>query len=145
MLIWVKSAGCSILVQVNLSDEYIPLWDQIKNLVKERTGALPQVALTRDESLLNQHTIFTNKPDEEYISVAREACSPLFEFTLKNFMKKRREFCYAGRLERCAGSSDGKLVKLFITGWGSYRTYFVILKSPSSSRLLAAIALIDTV
>ncbi len=46
----VREAGCSILLQINLVDEYIPFWNEIKELSLKHVGALPQVALTRDES-----------------------------------------------------------------------------------------------
>src|SRR5690554_6341705 len=93
----IRKAGCSFFVQVNMSDEYMPIWDNIKSKVVEKTGALPQVASTRDESEKpKRYKVFTKKPEHEYISISREANSPLFEFTLSNFMKKRKEFCYAG-------------------------------------------------
>ena len=43
----VRDSGCSILLQINLVDEYVPYWNQIKQISKERIGAYPQVALTR--------------------------------------------------------------------------------------------------
>ena len=49
----VKSAGCSFLIQINLCDEYMPYWDEIKKIVIKNTGACPQVVLTRDESKKN--------------------------------------------------------------------------------------------
>jgi len=91
----VKSAGSSFLVQINLCDEYMPYWNEIKHIVKKNTGAFPQVVLTRDESK-RKYTILSNKTKDEYTSIGREMNSPLFEFTLSNFMVKRREFCYAG-------------------------------------------------
>ena len=90
-----REAGCSFVVQINLCDEYMPHWDDIKEIVKKHTGALPQVTLTRDLDR-RKYTIFTSRSKEEYAAIGREMNSPLFEFTLKNFMVKRREFCYAG-------------------------------------------------
>jgi hypothetical protein len=91
----VKSAGCSFLVQINLCDEYIPYLDEIRNLCVEKVGAPPQVAVTRDQTakhicLRTQHTT------DEYMRMGNSFDSPLFDFGMKNFLAKRKEFCYAG-------------------------------------------------
>lgn len=91
----VRDSGCSILLQINLCDEYIPYWDEIKKLSIRHVGALPQVALTRKESS-DGYSIFTKLSDSEYIRIGREMASPLFEYTVKNFNIKRKEYCYAG-------------------------------------------------
>lgn len=91
----VRQSGCSILVQINLVDEYIPYWDEIKKVCSEKVGAPPQVALTRKECG-NTYSIMTNLSREEYIQIGNQMNSPLFDFTVKNFMVKRSEYCYAG-------------------------------------------------
>lgn len=91
----VWQSGCSILVQINLVDEYIPYWDTIKQLCIDNLGAMPQVALTRDESN-NTYRVLTKLSMEEYKTVGNEMDSPLFRYTCDNFMVKRKEFCYAG-------------------------------------------------
>ena len=102
----VKDAGCSILLQINLVDEYIPYWEEIKRLSLYHVGALPQVALTRDESN-NTYKVMTSLPEKEYLKIGKEMKSPLFEFTYNNFMVKRKEYCYAGlwsgKLNLCTG------------------------------------------
>ncbi|MCQ2229180.1 MAG: radical SAM protein [Bacteroidales bacterium] len=102
----VKQSGCSILLQINLSDEYWDCWEEVKQMSLEHVGALPQVALTRDESN-NTYKIMTRHSEAEYIAKAREMNSPLFECTLENFMVKRTEYCYAGmwsaKLDICSG------------------------------------------
>lgn len=90
----VKNAGCSFTVQLNLCDEYIDCIDEIKNYCIKQFGALPQVALTRREG--DDYSIFTNKPELDYVSYAKSFDSTLFDFTYKNFKVKRKEFCYAG-------------------------------------------------
>lgn len=91
----VQQNGCSILVQINLVDEYIPYWDKIKRLCIEKVGAPPQVALTRKEDGTN-YSIMTNLRREEYIKLGMQMDSPLFDCTVHNFMVKRKEYCYAG-------------------------------------------------
>jgi len=107
---YVRDAGCSILVQINLSDEYIAHWDDIKDLVRKETGAAPQVALTRDESV-RPFKIMTSLSDEKYVQLGQEMHSPLFDFTVKNFNKKQKGFCYAGawsaKLDLATGSMSG--------------------------------------
>lgn len=94
----VREHGCSFVLQINLCDEYIPHWDEIKRLSIEHVGAPPQVAATRKENNLeNDVELFTNLSRQEYESKGREFDSPLFDFTMRNFMVKRNEFCYAGK------------------------------------------------
>lgn len=93
----VRSYGCSFLIQLNLCDEYILKKDDIINEVKQHVGALPQLAATRKE--INLHTdieLYTHLSTSEYVNAGEVFKSPLFEFTMKNFNKRRKEFCYAG-------------------------------------------------
>lgn len=112
-----KSSGASILVQINMCDEYMPYIDEIKTLCKEKLGAYPQVALTRDEESTPMK-ILTKGTVDNYLEQGDKFNSPLFDFTVKNFMKRRNEFCYAGDwsgtlnlqtgiLTKCYANSDG--------------------------------------
>lgn len=93
----VKNAGASFMVQINLCDEYVPYLDEIKRLCIENVGAMPQVAATRkEESGLRKIELLTRMTKEEYINAGATFESPLFDFTMKNFNVRRREFCYAG-------------------------------------------------
>lgn len=94
----VKNAGCSFLVQINMCDEYMPYLEEIKEICKKKTGAYPQVAVTRKETAYPKLKIElgTDGTEENYVKAGREFNSPLFEFTYKNFLVKRKEFCYAG-------------------------------------------------
>jgi len=94
----VKKYGASFIVQINLCDEYLPYWDEIKQTCIREVGAPPQVAATRKENNLEDDIeLFTSLSKEEYERKGREFESPLFDFTMKNFMVKRKEFCYAGK------------------------------------------------
>lgn len=112
----VQAAGCSILLQINLVDAYIPFWDEIKKLSLENVGALPQVALTRDES---DHTFkpMTNLSFEDYVAKGQEMKSPLFDYTCKNFMVKRNEFCYAGLWSGTLDMASGILTGCYGNGF----------------------------
>lgn len=95
----VKEAGCSFVVQLNLYDKYMPYIDEIKRICKEKIGAYPQVAATRNEDEVETagiYKLYTGKTNDEYVKEGKKFDSPLFDFTMKNFMVKRKEFCYAG-------------------------------------------------
>lgn len=95
---YVRDLGCSFLVQVNLCDEYIPYLDEIKKLCIENIGAIPQLAATRKEVVLSKDVkLYTSLSADEYLRVGETFQSPLFQFTMKNFMVKRKEYCYAGK------------------------------------------------
>ena len=93
----VKDSGASILVQFNMCDEYLPYLDDMEKLCIEKVGAKPQVAATRkEETNLEQIELHTEMSKEEYENSVKQFESPLFDFTMKNFNVKRKEFCYAG-------------------------------------------------
>jgi len=95
----VKRAGCSFVVQFNLYDGYIPYLEEIKRLCLENIGQLPQVAATRLElngDVKSNIKFHTQLSDDEYIEIGKKFESPLFDFTVENFNKRRNEFCYAG-------------------------------------------------
>lgn len=124
----VRTAGCSILLQINLSDEYLPYWEEIKRISIERVGALPQVALTREESN-GSFKIFTKiLSDEEYIAKGNEMESPLFHFTCEKFMKKRKEFCYAGMWSGVLNMATGEMTSCY--GLGVKQNIFKDIDKP---------------
>jgi len=104
-----KDAGCSFLVQLNLYDGYIPYIDEIKRVCLEHVGAYPQIAATRDEVSEREITLLTSHTREQYRQIGEAFQSPLFDFTMKNFMVKRREFCYAGAWSGVLNLADGIL------------------------------------
>ena len=113
----VKKAGCSFLVQINLCDEYLEEWNEIKELCISEIGASPQVAATRDEDSnsgkIEKVEFLTNLEEQEYINIGKEYKSPLFDFTVKNFNVKRREFCYAGDWSGTLDLGTGILSKCY--------------------------------
>ena len=107
-----KKAGCSIVVQMNLYDGYIPYLDEIKQLCQKQIGAPPQLAATRLEPKgtdLEEVSLHTDLPIKEYIRLGKTYDSPLFDFTIQNFGVKRREFCYAGDWTHSLHLQDGRL------------------------------------
>lgn len=110
----VKEAGCSFVLQINLCDEYLDVWNDIKRICINRVGAPPQVAATRREhDLCSNVVLHTDLELDDYISKGREFDSPLFEFTMKNFNVRRTEFCYAGDWSGTLNFGTGVLTKCY--------------------------------
>lgn len=107
-----RDAGASILLQLNLCDEYVPYIEEIQRLSMEKVGAYPQVALTRDEQR-KPFGIFTKGTREEYLANGEKFHSPLFGFTTKNFCVKRKEFCFAGDWSGTLNLQTGVLTKCY--------------------------------
>lgn len=115
----VRKAGCSIVVQLNLYDGYIPYLDDIKSFCLEHFEALPQVAATRWEhegNVNNNVDLYTHQKTEEYKSLGDSFYSELFSFTMKNFNVKRCEFCYAGAWSSNLLLKDGTLKPCYESG-----------------------------
>lgn len=112
----VRKHGCSFVVQLNLYDKYMPYIDEIKEKCIKEIGAYPQIAATRDDSTIKSggyHKLYTSKTREEYLDEGRKFKSPLFEFTMKNFKVKRREFCYAGDWSLILNLSTGNVKRCY--------------------------------
>lgn len=114
-IIRARKAGCSVLCQFNLVDEYIPYLEDIKALSIKYLGSLPQVALTRDETT-KPISIQSNLSDEEYHRIGAQFNSPLFEMTTSMFNQKRKEFCYAGFWSGTLNLSTGILTACYENG-----------------------------
>lgn len=109
---YIKSLGCSFVLQLNLCDEYTPFINEIKKISLEKVGAYPQIAVTRDESG-KDIKLYTKKSESEYIKIGRSFNSPLFDYTMKNFNKKRTEFCYAGERSGVLNLATGEFKKCY--------------------------------
>lgn len=107
-----RAAGASVLLQLNLCDDYVPYIEEIKAVSMEKLGAWPQVALTRNEKT-EPFGIFTEGTEEAYMANAARFQSPLFDFTAKNFRVKREEFCYAGDWSGTLNLQTGILTKCY--------------------------------
>ena len=108
----VKKAGCSFVVQINLYDGYLPYLNEIKQICIEKVGAMPQVAATRDETGAVIE-LMTRLSSKEYQSIGSGFDSNLFNFTMKNFNVKRKEFCYAGDWSFLLNLETGIMTKCY--------------------------------
>lgn len=118
-VLFMRGLGSSIVVQINLCDEYEPYLNEIRSICQDRLGAYPQVAATRREIDLNQKIeVLTEHTLNDYLSMGKNFKSPLFDFTMKNFNVKRKEFCYAGDWSGVLNIYDGILRKCYAESEG---------------------------
>lgn len=131
----VHNAGASFIVQFNMCDDYIPYLNEIEQLCIKYVGAKPQVAATRKEGQhLRKIELLTEHSEAEYYEYGRRFESPLFDFTMKNFNVKRKEFCYAGDWSGNLDLSSGYLRRCYC----SY-IFQDIFKNPNESIRFMAI------
>lgn len=109
----VQKAGCSFLVQLNLYDGYTVVIDEIKEYSMSQFGAYPQIAATRLTEGKTTIELHTAKTKEDYWQTGKTFQSPLFDFTMQNFMQPRKEFCYAGDWSCLLDLTDGTMRKCY--------------------------------
>lgn len=113
----VRNAGCSFVCQLNLYDGYVNHLDEIKEVCMKNIGAWPQLAATRKENnISNDIEFMTSLPLEEYVKLGESFDSPLFRYTIKNFNKRRTEFCYAGDWSFQLNLGTGVLRRCYASG-----------------------------
>lgn len=132
----VRENGCSYTLQMNLYDKYTENITEIKNYCKRNFGFLPQLAATRDETQKNNDGIrlYTKKSQKEYQDDGKSFNSELFDYTMKNFRKKREEFCYAGDWSFLLDLATGEMRKCYCS-----RKKIDIMKNPNKKIKFEAI------
>ena len=103
----VMRSNSSFTVQLNLYDGYLEFLEEIKNYCLENFGALPQLALTRNQK--NGMKIYSVHDMKTYRNFGKDFDSPMFEFACDNFLKKRTEFCHAGEKSYTLDLASGNL------------------------------------
>ena len=91
----VRDGGCSFSVEIAPSDELIPYIDDVKRECMEHLGALCHVTVARDERR-KEFPILTSLTREDYIRTWSQFDSQMFDYKIRVFGEKRREFCYSG-------------------------------------------------
>ena len=91
----IKKSGCSFTVELMPSDELMPFIDDVKALCLKNLGALCHVTIARDETTKG-FEVLSSLDYEGYKKTWRTFNSELFDFKSEIFLKKRKEFCYAG-------------------------------------------------
>jgi len=106
-----KEAGISYTVEVTPSDEYIPYIEEIKQTCLEKVGALPHITVCRIEN--GNVPLMSKLEKEEFKKVWGSFNSELFDFKIKIFGEKRKEFCYAGAWSYSLSFLTGELKQCY--------------------------------
>lgn len=102
-----KDSGISFTVEITPSDEYIPYISEIKEKSLKEIGALPHITVCRIEN--GNVPLMSKLSKEEFINTWKDFDSELFNFKIKIFGEKRKEFCYAGAWSYTLQLVDGTL------------------------------------
>lgn len=106
----VNKSGCSFTVEMTPCDELVPYIPEIKKTCMLNLGCLCHITVARNE-LTKDFEILTKYTIEEYKSIWNVFDSKLFQFKLDIFLKKRKEFCYAGDWSCVLNLFSGDLYK----------------------------------
>lgn len=102
-----KDNGISFTVEVTPSDDYIPYIEEIKDECMKEIGALPHITVCRIEN--GEVPLMSKLSKEEFINTWSTFDSELFNFKIRIFGEKRKEFCYAGAWSYTLQLVDGTL------------------------------------
>ncbi len=121
----VRTAGCSISVEVTPSDELEPYIDEMRRYSIEKFGALPHITVPRNGDdpswpLLSKRSL------QEFKDIWGQFESELFDFKLSTWGIKRKEYCYAGAWSGLLNIGNGELSRCY---GGKYSQN--ILKDPT--------------
>lgn len=123
----VQNAGCSIVSNLVLDDEYLPFVEDIKKRCKKEIGAYPQVSFPKKANRAGNYTSLS-KDEEKLCKAAAEFDSPYFRFTEKYYNYDRKKFCYAGMWSFHLNLSTGDVHKCY--GGRKIQNIFNDLNSP---------------
>lgn len=107
-------AGASINIEVTPSDELIPYIEEVKKFSLEHFGALPHLTIARDDGTENIEKL-TKLSEEEYINTWSTFDSDFWNFKMKIFGEKRKEFCYAGARSIDVDLANGNTAQCYCT------------------------------
>jgi hypothetical protein len=110
--------GASFTLEITPSDELIPYIDEIKTLSIEKVGAWPHITVARDESK-GDYPLLTKLSKDEYYKVWGTFNSLMFDFKMKVFGEKRREYCFAGNWTSTLNLLTGTMKQCYQTNYFS--------------------------
>ena len=105
----IKESNASYTVELVADDSLIPFIDDIKEFSIKNFGALPHIAMARDDGK-DGHPIITTLSDEDYYNIWSSFKSKLFNVKYNFFYKKHIcDFCSAGINTVLFSLESGKL------------------------------------
>lgn len=102
----VWNAGASANIEITPHDELIPYLDEVKSFSMKMFGALPHITIARRDDTENVEYL-TELSLEKYDEVWSSFDSDFWKFKKTIFMKKRNEFCYAGKWSLAVNLASG--------------------------------------
>lgn len=117
----VYRAGCSFTLEITPCDEFILHIEDIKAECLKRVGALCHITVARDERM-KTFPILSEYPIKEYRKVWGIFDSPLFDFKLSVWGKKRKEYCYCGDWSFNLNLGTGDMGQCYWS-WTKYNIY----------------------
>lgn len=87
--------GIWFTVEITPDDSYLPYIEEIKDICRDRIGALCHVSVSRDERKKG-YPLLSKLSREQFIESWKTFDSELFKFKESIFEVRRKEFCYAG-------------------------------------------------
>ncbi len=108
-----QQAGASFSIEITPNDELIPYIEEIKQFSIDNFGALPHITVARNNMDKNL-PILTNLSRTEYQKVWGQFNSEMFNYKMKCFNVKRKEFCYAGAWTAFLMMGSGELKQCYL-------------------------------
>ena len=90
-----RDSGCSYTIECTPTDELEPYIDELAAFCIKHFGAKCHLTIARDD-LTNKKNVLSKKTFEEYCKVWNQFESNMFSFKKDIFLRKCKEFCYAG-------------------------------------------------
>lgn len=108
-----KNMRVSYTIEITPNDELIPYIDEVKEFSLKNFGALPHITVARDNRDKNL-PILTNLSKDEYKKIWGQFDSKMFDYKMKCFNVKRKEFCYAGAWTAFLMMGTGELKQCYL-------------------------------
>lgn len=112
----IKRMKASFTIEVTPSDELIPYIEEMKEVSLRNLGALPHITVARDESKPD-YPLLTKLSKEDYIRTWGQFDSMMFNFKIKVFGEKRKEYCYAGNWTLTLNLLTGMMKQCYQTNY----------------------------
>lgn len=123
----VKKAGMSFSVEITPSDELEPYIEEIKNICREKVGALPHLTIPRNMKV-PEIVLLSKHPIDEFMEKWGGFDSEMLRFKKSTWGVKRHEYCYAGAWSGLLNIGNGILTACY--GSEISQNIFEDLKKP---------------
>lgn len=107
----IRALGYSFTIEVTPTDELVPYKEELKKYCLDHFGALCHCTIARDDR--RKGIDILTKSEAEYIKEWKEFSSDLFEYKLRLYKQKRREYCYAGAWSYYLNIETGELKQCY--------------------------------